>query len=110
SYRGIGKTFLALGIGAAVATGGCFLRWTASRRRNVLYVDGELPSKTLQERSAMILAGIEGGEAVSGGLRIVTPDFQERRMPDLATREGQRLLEPLLVDVHLLIIDNLSAL
>jgi hypothetical protein len=110
SYRGIGKTFLALGIGVAVASAGRFLRWTAPRARNVLYVDGELPAKTVQERSAMILAGMEGSEPSPGTFRIITPDFQERPMPDLATREGQEILEPCLAGVDLLIVDNLSAL
>lgn len=110
SYRGIGKTFLALGIGAAVASAGRFLRWTAPRARKVLYVDGELPAKTVQERSAMILAGMEGSEPSPGTFKIVTPDLQERPMPDLGTRQGQTFLEPHLEGVDLLILDNLSAL
>ena len=44
AYRGIGKTFIALGIAAAVASGSRFLRWTAPRPRRVLYLDGELPA------------------------------------------------------------------
>ena len=109
SYRGIGKTFLAIGIGLAVASGTRFLRWTAPRPRNVLYVDGELPAITLQERSTTILAGMEGG-SLSDALKFITPDFQERPMPDLATRDGQALLEPHLEGVDLLILDNLSSL
>ena len=110
SYRGIGKTFLALGVGMAVASGGRFLSWAAPRPRRVLYVDGELPAKTVQDRSAMILAGMEGSGPLPDTFRIVTPDFQERPMPDLATRQGQTLLEPRLEGVDLLILDNLSAL
>ncbi len=109
AYRGIGKTFLALGIGGAIASGAQFLRWKAPRPRSVLYVDGELPAKTLQERAAMILAGMEQ-EPLPKALRLITPDFQERPMPDLATLEGQRLLEPHLAGVDLLVLDNLSAL
>jgi putative DNA primase/helicase len=76
----------------------------------VLYVDGELPAPTVRDRSAMILAGIEEGEPATDMLKIITPDFQNRPMPDLATREGQRLLEPSLDGVELLVLDNLSAL
>jgi len=47
AYRGIGKTFLALGMAAAIASGARFLRWYAARPRRVLYVDGELPAATL---------------------------------------------------------------
>ena len=110
SYRGIGKTFLALGIACAVAGGGRFLRWSAPRPRRVLYVDGELPASTLRERTAMILAGIENTEPGPDMLRIVTPDLQECPMPDLATPQGQQLLEPHLASIDLLVLDNLSAL
>jgi putative DNA primase/helicase len=110
SYRGVGKTYLALGIAAAVASGTRFLRWTAPRPRQVLYVDGELPAKTLQERLAIIVAGIDEGEPASEALKIITPDFQDRPIPDLATAQGQRLLEPHLAGMDLLVLDNLSAL
>jgi len=110
AYRGIGKTFLALGMAAAVASGTRFLRWNAPRPRRVLYVDGELPAWTMQERLAMVLAGIEEGEPAPRSLNIMTPDLQGRPMPDLATHEGQRLLEPHLVGIDLLVLDNLSAL
>ena len=110
-YRGTGKTYIALGIAAAIASGNPFLKWAAPRARRVLYVDGELPAKTVQERSAMILAGMEGNEPAANALRIVTPDLQERAMPDLATVEGQRLVEVQLEDnTDLLVLDNLSAL
>ena len=110
AYRGVGKTYIALGIAAAVASGGSFLRWTAPRPRRVLYVDGELPAKTLQERSAMILAGLENVEPAPGSLQFITPDVQQRPIPDLATLEGQRLIEPHLEGIALLVVDNLSAL
>jgi AAA domain/Homeodomain-like domain len=110
AYRGVGKTYIALGIAAAVASGGSFLRWMAPRPRRVLYVDGELPAKTLQERSAMILAGLENVEPAPGSLQFITPDIQQRPIPDLATPEGQRLIEPHLEGIALLVLDNLSAL
>jgi len=110
SCRGIGKTFLSLGIAAAVASGGNFLRWTAPRPRRVLYVDGELPAKTLQERFAMVLAGLENCEPAPDTLRVITPDIQDRAMPDLATLEGQGLIEEHLGGIDLLVLDNLSAL
>ena len=58
----------------------------------------------------MILAGIEEGEPAPDALRIVTPDLQARPMPDFATAEGQRLLEPHLAGIDFLVLDNLSAL
>ena len=37
--RGVGKTYVALGIAHAVATGGTFLNWTAPKPRRVLYLE-----------------------------------------------------------------------
>lgn len=109
SKRGIGKTYLALGLAAAVASGGQFLRWRAPQSHHVLYVDGELPAITLQERIASILASIEN-EFVPEALQFITPDLQQRPMPNLATVQGQALIEPHLAAVHLVVLDNLSAL
>lgn len=105
-YRGTGKTFLGLGIAFAVATGGEFLNWKALRARKVLYVDGELPAKTIQDRIRAIVGQDFGPER----LRIVTPDFQDWPMPDLSTESGQLALEPLLEGIDLVVLDNLSAL
>ena len=56
--RGIGKTFLALGIGCAVASRGKFLHWQAPKQSKVLLVDGEMAAESLQER----LLGVVGSE------------------------------------------------
>src|SRR5437588_6157923 len=47
--RGVGKSWLGLSIGLAVAAGESLLRWSAPRQRNVLYIDGEMPLVSLQE-------------------------------------------------------------
>src|SRR5215469_2568149 len=63
--------------------------WTASRPRQALHIDGELPASTMREGAAMVLAGIESGEPGPGTLKIVTPpDMQERPIPYLATVKG----------------------
>ena len=54
--RGIGKTHLALAIAHAVASGGGFLGWKAQQPRKTLYVDGEMPAVTMQDRLARIAA------------------------------------------------------
>src|SRR6516165_5716288 len=54
--RGLGKSWLALSIGLTVASGQPLLRWTAPRKRNVLYIDGEMPLVSLQERLKAISA------------------------------------------------------
>src|SRR6267378_4450185 len=59
SIRGVGKTFVGLSIGAAVADGGTFLRWSAPKPRKVLYVDGEMPGVTMRDRLAAVIAGMD---------------------------------------------------
>lgn len=108
--RGIGKTHLSLGIGYAVATGSTFLRWTAPKARRVLFIDGEMPATTMQERLAAIVAGSDKEPSDPNFLRIITPDRQEAGIPDLSTSAGQAAVEAVLIDSDLLILDNLSSL
>jgi putative DNA primase/helicase len=106
--RGVGKSWLSLSIGLAVASGASLLRWSAPRRKNVLYVDGEMPLISLQERLKAISTGLVG-EIPNDGFRILAADQIESGI-NLCSEEGQRALEPLLQDVDLLILDNLSTL
>src|SRR5437868_3203791 len=46
--RGLGKSFLALGIAWAAAAGTSFLGWRARRRHRVLYIDGEMAAGDLK--------------------------------------------------------------
>ena len=109
SKRGVGKTFLSLGIAVAVASGTRFLRWSAPNSRRVLYVDGEMPCAALRQRVSDIIAGTDIGDPLDN-LKIITPDLQERGLPDLATATGQEQIENHLEGVSLLVLDNLSSL
>ncbi len=108
--RGIGKTHVSLGIAYAVASGGAFLKWKAEKPRRVLFIDGEMPASTLQERLKGITETSGPNLEAADFLRILTPDFQETGIPDLACPDGQAALEPFLDGVDLLILDNLSTL
>ena len=108
--RGIGKTFVSLGIAYAVASGGQFLRWQAPKARRVLFVDGEMPAVVLQERISGMLLNNTAQLTDADYLKIITPDLQETGSPDLSTREGQAALEEHLDDVELIVLDNLSTL
>ncbi|MGE3366914.1 MAG: AAA family ATPase [Rhizobiaceae bacterium] len=108
--RGVGKTHVALGIAYAVATGGTFLRWRADRPRRVLYVDGEMPARTMQDRLRAYDSGRAAGPLIHDNLRLVTPDLQDGPIPDLLTVDGQNAIRELLDGIELLILDNLSAL
>ncbi|MCL2124014.1 MAG: bifunctional DNA primase/polymerase [Desulfovibrionaceae bacterium] len=55
AMRGIGKTFISLSVAYAVASGGkVFDRWGAPQPARVLFIDGEMPARTLQERLASL--------------------------------------------------------
>ncbi len=109
SQRGVGKTFIALGISVAVASGTTFLKWSAPVPRPVLYVDGEMPCATLKERISNIVAGTEIAHPLDN-LRVITSDLQNHALPDLSTVAGQDLIEAHLDGVGLLVLDNLSSL
>jgi len=107
--RGIGKTHLAIAIMYAVATGGTFAGWVAPKPTKVLYLDGELPGRVLQNRLSMHLP-VE--EPQRGFVRVFTPDLLPDGvgLPDLSTPEGQDIVEAMIEeDTGLLIVDNLSA-
>src|SRR5450759_5213984 len=105
--RGIGKSWLGLSIGLAVASGRPLLRWSAPMPKRVLYVDGEMPLVSLQERLRAISIGL--GEIPNNGFQILAADYVEGGL-NLGHEEGQRGLEPLLDGIDLLILDNLSTL
>ncbi len=110
AYRGVGKTHMSLGIAYAVAKGGAFLNWKADKPHGVLYIDGEMPASTLQERLARIVL-MNGDATIPGKLRIITPDLQKNGVPDLSTIEGQEIIEQYIdEDINLIIVDNVSCL
>jgi putative DNA primase/helicase len=106
--RGIGKSWLALSIGLAVASGRPLLGWSVPKCRRVLYVDGEMPIALLQERLAAISVGL-GVEIPNDGFKILAPDRTESGI-NLGTIQGRQAIERLLNGIDLLILDNLSSL
>ncbi len=105
--RGIGKTWVALNIAYAVASGGSFLRWQAPGLRTVAYIDGEMPAGDLQQRLRSIVLQ-SPLEAPDGGLRFIAADLQADGLPDLADAAGQQFYEKAIQGAGLIIVDNLS--
>ena len=105
--RGVGKTQVSVGIACAVATGQPFLGWEVDRPRGVLFIDGEMPAKALQERLSAYLDDCDSNVP----LDIITPDLQPFGIPDLASEAGQSLIDRYVADdTELIIVDNLSTL
>ncbi|MGH8529337.1 MAG: AAA family ATPase [Nevskiales bacterium] len=105
--RGVGKTHFALATAYAVACGGSFLNGQAPQAEGVLYLDGEMPAIAMQERLAAIAAGSD--KEPTAPFRLLTPDLCER-MPNMADPDDQHALEPLLTDIKLIVLDNVSTL
>ena len=93
SWRGVGKTYLALSMVYAIASGTKFLRWTAPRPRRVVYIDGEMPASTMQERLSHIRAASES-EPPPGYFRIITPNTQEVPIPNLLSASRRNSWTP----------------
>jgi putative DNA primase/helicase len=108
--RGIGKTFISLSIAYAIACGGKVLKWEAIHPRKVLYIDGEMPAVSMQERLAHIARGSEKQPPDASFFKLITPDLQDLGIRDLNTIEGQQDVNEHLEDVDVLFLDNLSTL
>jgi hypothetical protein len=116
-FRGIGKTFVAMSIAYAIATGGALLGFQAPKPQRVLYVDGEMDPAELQDRFAAIHKTAKRDEngdpsLAAGNLKILTHADQELGIPDLADPDGggRGLIEARLADADVLVLDNLSCL
>ena len=108
--RGIGKTFAALSVAVAVAAGGAVFNWRAPEAKKVLYVDGEMPAFSMQNRLRALTKGMTVPPETVQNLNIITPDVQPCQMPDLSTVGGQAMLEPSLKNVDLVVLDNIATL
>ena len=111
AQRGIGKTFLGLNIAYAVASGGMFLRWHAPQAKPVLYVDGEMPARALQERVNMMMQSCEHYLPSSNHFRFLAMDMQDLGVGiNLALPEDQAIVESQIGNAELIVFDNLSTL
>ena len=109
AQRGVGKTYFVLGLSFALTHGQQFLHWTVPRAVEVLYLDGEMPANLLKQRVQQFRTMFPGEPDAE--LRLITPDLQDRPMPDISTEEGQRLVDRHVTkDTKLIVVDSLSTL
>ncbi len=101
--RGLGKTFVALGIAWAAASGGSFLNWRASRPHRVVYVDGEMAAVDMKQRLRLLGSAPPTLDFMLADLHTISP-------PDLATQQGQIRLMEGWGHPELVILDNLASL
>lgn len=111
AMRGVGKSWMSLEIGCAVAGGGFFLKWSAPSPRRVLLIDGEMPAVSMQERISQVVSGKpESHVPQKDMLRIINPDMQSDAMPDLSSASGQESIAEHVEWADLIIVDNISTL
>lgn len=109
--RGVGKTHVALGIAFAIATGGSFLRWKAPKARAVLYLDGEMAQKNMQDRLKQLIVMFDDiYDPDTDFFQLLTPDHQPSGMPDLSTKAGRDSIDHFIQKADFIVIDNISCL
>jgi KaiC/GvpD/RAD55 family RecA-like ATPase len=101
--RGLGKTFVAMGIAWAAASGTTFLDWRAHRPHRVVYVDGEMAAVDMKARLRLF-------GAVPSTLDFILADMHAASPPDIGRLEGQRRLMEAWGQPDLVVLDNLSSL
>lgn len=101
--RGLGKTFVALGIARAAAAGESFLGWTSPRPHRVLYLDGEMAAVDIRARLAAF-----GPPPPT--LEFMLADLNRGPLLDLADPRSQGRLMEAWGDPELVVLDNLASL
>lgn len=107
--KGLGKTFFSLTCSLAMATGTSAICWEAPRKSKVLYIDGEMPADLIKQRVEGLRAGIDTTNVDPDYFKIVTPDLSGN-IPNLATKNGQEIINAMTNNFEVLILDNLSSL
>jgi 5S rRNA maturation endonuclease (ribonuclease M5)/archaellum biogenesis ATPase FlaH len=105
--RGIGKTFFALELAYTIAAGGNFLSFKSPEPRKVLYIDGEMPAASMQERLGRIMNSAPK-KPKAGYFKFINSSLQGEPLPSLSTEEGRKFIKPQIMEADVIIIDNLS--
>jgi len=106
--RGLGKTWFSLGLSRAIAEGSAFGPWRAMHPRRVLYVDGEMPLDTMQERDNALRTS-------TAPIHFLNHEryFEKTgKAFNLTQPDTQRSLSKLLIETktQVVVLDNLSCL
>lgn len=111
AWRGVGKTYVGLGMSYAIAAGSNFLRWSVAEPRRVLYVDAEMPAEEMQARIERLSAANPDTQPEDDHFRILSLDRQAVGVNvNLANEEDQRRIEDALGESEVLMLDNRSTL
>ncbi len=114
---GVGKSWFAMAVAAAVASGGKFGHWSAPEPRRVLYIDGEMDASDLKSRFKLVINAAEGGtrEQIAENVLMHARNDQplgDTTFPDFGKREHEDRISRLVQEFRpdLVVLDNLSTL
>lgn len=102
------KTWLAMCICRAIATGGTCFNWKAPKPRVVVYLDAEMPEVDSQNRAHCFSTGIPEEEVLlfDQNFEFMNIDGCGQELPDLTTELGQKIVEHHTKHADVLVIDN----
>lgn len=103
---GLGKTYFALWLAAAVAGGGWFLKWKAPKPRKVLYIDSELGLRLLKKRSFQLAESLDFDLDESAIEFCSLDQFPGGALPALNNAENHAIYDELGRNCDVFIIDN----
>lgn len=113
AQRGLGKSILALHVGYSVAGGKLLKPWGRGIGGVVVYLDGEMHSRTLQKRLRQISnrdSKPVTRKMVEQNFHIIGRDAFDHVIGYIDSEDDQAFIESMLPDdCRLLIVDNLSA-
>lgn len=110
--RGLGKTYIGLGIALSLASGVPFLKWPVEQPQHVLYIDAEMSGAEFRKRFIGMEDGL-GSNADTSRFHPMNFDNQGTgTRPDIATAEGREVIDDMLLTSgsRVLVLDNLSCL
>ncbi|TXL70543.1 AAA family ATPase [Vineibacter terrae] len=119
---GVGKTWFALTLAWVLAGGGEIAGWRTDKPRRVLYVDGEMPTWSLEERIKVIAEGYRDTiyPPVAAANILFVPRLAQKttkgtKAPvwvDLASDAGQKLIAEMIEEARpdVVIFDNFTTL
>jgi AAA domain/CHC2 zinc finger len=108
AFRGVGKTWFALGIASALSAGNKWGPWQAHEKVRVFYLDGEMPPDLMRDRC-------EGLNCTDADLEFLNHEILfewTNKVLNITRPEVQQAITDrcLAVGVKVLILDNLSTL
>ena len=108
AFRGVGKTWFALGIATALSTGGKLGEWQAHHAVRVLYVDGEMPADLMRDRCCGLESNNERLEFLNHEILF----DRTGKVLNITNPETQQAITQHCIasGIKVLILDNLSTL